>query len=58
MKRSKINDIIRNAGHFMKSFNTVLPPFFRWTLCELADRNPSGIVDAGLGWDVTDFGLD
>lgn len=36
MKRSKINDILRNAGHFMKSFNVVLPPFARWTPRELA----------------------
>ncbi len=58
MKRSAINDVIQESDAFIRSFGYVLPPFAYWTPEELADRRPSGIIDARLGWDITDYGED
>ena len=56
MKRSRINDIIRASDDFIRSFGFVLPPFAYWTPDEMRARRDriSGIVDARLGWDITD----
>ncbi len=58
MKRSRINDIIRASDDFIRSFGFVLPPFAYWTPDEMRARRDriSGIVDARLGWDITDYG--
>lgn len=56
MKRSRINDIIREGNAFIRSFGYLLPPFAYWTPAELAGRRPDGIVGARLGWDITDYG--
>ena len=56
MKRSRINDILREGEAFIRSFGYVLPPFARWTPEELAARRPAGILEARLGWDITDYG--
>jgi D-lyxose ketol-isomerase len=58
MKRSDVNDIIRAADDFIRSFGFVLPPFAYWTPGEMkAQRDRiGGIVDARLGWDITDYG--
>ncbi len=56
MKRSTINQIIREADRFIRSFNYVLPPFAYWSPEKLAEARPPGIVDARLGWDITDYG--
>ncbi|TIU33548.1 MAG: D-lyxose/D-mannose family sugar isomerase, partial [Mesorhizobium sp.] len=31
MKRSKINDIIREADAFIRSFGYIMPPFAYWS---------------------------
>ena len=59
MKRSEINAIIREAEAFMRDMNFHLPPFARWTLDEWqpVGSEAGEIVENGLGWDITDFGL-
>ncbi len=58
MKRSRINEIIRDGDAFIRSFGFRLPPFAYWSPRELAERRPEGIVGARLGWDITDYGQD
>ena len=58
MKRSRINEIIREGDAFNRSFGFVLPPFAYWSPEQLRDKRPliGGIVGARLGWDITDYG--
>lgn len=58
MKRSRINEIIREADAFIRSFGYVLPPFARWTPEEMKARRAeiSPIVERRMGWDITDYG--
>jgi hypothetical protein len=58
MKRSRINEIIREADAFINSFGFRLPPFAYFTPQEMVSRRAelAGIVDARLGWDITDYG--
>jgi D-lyxose ketol-isomerase len=57
MKRSEINDIMRRANETMRRFGFVLPSFARWTPDEFRSRGDAqAIVDARLGWDITDYG--
>ena len=60
MKRSEVNEIIRQSDSFIRSFGFVLPPFAYWTPNEMKSRRNDidGIVDARLGWDITDYGED
>jgi len=58
MKRSRVNEIIRQGDAFIRSFGFVLPPFaYRTPEWMLEHRHEiSGITGARLGWDVTDYG--
>ena len=58
MKRSDINDIIREGDEFIRSFGFLLPPFAYWSPQEMRDRRAEigGILDGRLGWDITDYG--
>lgn len=58
MKRSRVNAILREGAAFIRSFGYVLPPFADWTPEEMKARRGAidGIVDARLGWDITDYG--
>lgn len=58
MKRSRVNEIIREADAFIRSFGFILPPFAYWSPAEMQARRAEigGIVDARLGWDITDYG--
>lgn len=56
MKRSRVNQILRDGEAFIRSFGYVLPPFANWTPDELKRKRPPGVVDARLGWDITDYG--
>jgi D-lyxose ketol-isomerase len=58
MKRSEINNIMRQADAFMREHGFHLPPFAYWTPDTWATKGPevSEIVDRQLGWDITDFG--
>lgn len=59
MKRSEINSIMAEADDFIRRFGFRLPPFAYWSPDEMKQRRGqiSGIVDARLGWDITDYGL-
>ncbi|SKA14006.1 D-lyxose/D-mannose family sugar isomerase [Consotaella salsifontis] len=58
MQRSRINEIIEEADSFIRSFGYVLPPFAYFSPDEMKARRAEigGIIDARLGWDVTDYG--
>jgi D-lyxose ketol-isomerase len=59
MKRSLINEIIREAEEFSRACRFHLPPFAYWSIEEWQHRvqDVAQIVERGLGWDITDFGL-
>ncbi len=58
MKRSDINRIMGEADAMIRSFGFILPPFAYWSPDRMVAERAriSGIVDAGLGWDITDYG--
>jgi D-lyxose ketol-isomerase len=58
LKRSEINHAINNAVSFTKKLNFFLPPFAFWSPDEWKTKSAEydEIREAGLGWDVTDFG--
>jgi D-lyxose ketol-isomerase len=56
MLRSRVNEILLEADSFIRSFGYVMPPFAYWTPAEMQAKKPAGIVDARLGWDITDYG--
>ncbi len=58
MKRSEINQIIKDAKAFMVEKQFILPPWAYWSL-EDWKKNKQGaeeIITNMLGWDITDFG--
>ena len=56
MKRSEVNEIMAAADDFIRSFGFILPPLAYWSPQEMRERQTPGIVDACLGWDITDYG--
>ncbi len=59
MKRSTVNEIIREADAFIRAHDFALPPFAWWSPEELRARVASDsamIRERMLGWDVTDYG--
>lgn len=58
MKRSEINEIIKNNIEFIQSNGFNLPPFATWTLEEWKSkgREYDDIRNNSLGWDVSDYG--
>lgn len=58
MKRSDINGIMQEAAEMIRRFGFVLPPFAWWTPEDFRAKGAAaeGIVRAGLGWDITDYG--
>ncbi|MBB3236561.1 D-lyxose/D-mannose family sugar isomerase [Phyllobacterium endophyticum] len=59
MKRSEVNEIIRESDKFIRSFGYVMPPFAYWSPEELKTRTATdskAILQARLGWDITDYG--
>jgi D-lyxose ketol-isomerase len=58
MKRSEINQILRDMDAFLEKRSFPLPPFAYWSPDEWKKKGPevSEIVDRRLGWDITDFG--
>ncbi len=59
MKRSEVNEIIRESDKFIRSFGYVMPPFAYWSPEELKARTATdsrAILQARLGWDITDYG--
>ena len=62
MKRSEINQYIREAEAFLAANKFMLPPYASWTLEQWKKHKANGdiesIIDCDLGWDVTDFGFE
>lgn len=58
MKRSRINEIIREAEAFIRSFGYALPPFAYWSPDDMRARRSEidMIVERRMGWDITDYG--
>jgi len=58
MKRSEINQIIKNAISFLDEMKFKLPPFAHWTPDRWAAAGPEygEIRGNQLGWDITNFG--
>ena len=59
MKRSVINEIIRESAAFIHSHGFTLPAFAHWSPEHLRARvasDSAAIRDRALGWDVTDYG--
>lgn len=58
MKRSELNQIMRDAVEFIGKENFSLPPFVTWTYEEWKTKNSEydEIKENMLGWDITDFG--
>lgn len=58
MKRSEINQIIREAEKFLASKQFILPEWANWSLSDWKDNREKVdyIVERMLGWDITDFG--
>ena len=65
MKRSEVNRILQEASAFLDSRMFTLPPWAYWSpkqWSEILDGPEKAnahaeIIDNGLGWDLTDFGL-
>ncbi|MBD3677712.1 MAG: D-lyxose/D-mannose family sugar isomerase [Rhodobacteraceae bacterium] len=59
MKRSQINDILKEADAFIRAHGMILPPFAYWSPEEMRTRTKGDsrmIRDHRLGWDITDYG--
>jgi D-lyxose ketol-isomerase len=57
MKRSRINEIMAAADEMIRGYGFVLPPFAYWSPPEFKARTDARrIVDARMGWDITDYG--
>ncbi len=57
MKRSRVNEIMAEADEMIRRHGFVLPPFAYWTPEEFKSRTDARrIVDARMGWDITDYG--
>ena len=58
MKRSEINQYIREAKAFMTKYHFMLPPWVDWTPDDWKTKGPecNDIRERAMGWDLTDFG--
>ena len=58
MKRSEINQLMREAVEFLNKRQFYLPKFAYWTLNDWRNNQDAvkEIINNQLGWDITDFG--
>ncbi len=56
MKRSEINEILREGDAFIRSFGFPLPPFAYWPTERVLSDEAATIRARGMGWDITDYG--
>ena len=58
MKRSIINNYIKEAKSLIAEWQFALPPFAYWTVDQWKNKGPEydEIRNNQLGWDITDFG--
>ena len=58
MKRSHINDILREGDAFIRSFGYVMPPFAYLSPEALRASDHAQIKMRRMGWDITDYGAE
>ena len=56
MKRSMVNEILREGDAFIRSFGFTLPPFAYWDLAQMQRNDTSVLQSRNMGWDITDYG--
>ncbi len=58
MKRSQLNELIKENRKFMEDRGFQLPPFAYWTIDQWQNlpEEYAEVRDCRLGWDVTDYG--
>ena len=58
MKRSTINNYLKDARSFFEELHFALPPWADWSLTDWKNTSADcrAIFEGGLGWDLTDFG--
>lgn len=56
MKRSRINEIIREGDAFIRSHGYIMPPFAYWSPDQMKAADHDLIKARGMGWDITDYG--
>ncbi|MEA4938667.1 MAG: D-lyxose/D-mannose family sugar isomerase [Christensenella sp.] len=56
MKRSQINQYVKQAIQLLDISNFKLPQFAYWTMREWQQHDRNVISKTMLGWDITDFG--
>lgn len=58
MKRSEINQILKNAKVFMAEKQFLLPPWAFWSVDDWKKNKDTAteVTENMLGWDITDFG--
>jgi D-lyxose ketol-isomerase len=58
MKRSEINQIMKEARTFMAERQFLLPPWSNWRLDDWTNNREAAreVMENMLGWDITDFG--
>ncbi|WP_417718672.1 D-lyxose/D-mannose family sugar isomerase [Salipiger sp.] len=56
MKRSRINEILRESAAFMAAHGVHLPPFGHWSPEDLRAADHAEIRRRRMGWDITDYG--
>ncbi len=57
MKRSRINEILREGDAFIRSFGYQLPPFAYLSPEDLKQSEyPAMLKERAMGWDITDYG--
>lgn len=59
IKRSRVNEIMREADAFIRSFGYIMPPFAYWSPAEFKARKADAqmLIERNCGWDITDYGL-
>lgn len=59
MKRSRINEVIKDMEQLIKEHGFEIPPFAKWDAraWETVGHEYDEIRDNKLGWDITDYGL-
>ncbi len=58
MKRSRINEILREGDAFIRSFGYVMPPFAYLSPEGLKSAEHDQIKARRMGWDITDYGAE
>ncbi|MCC1491169.1 D-lyxose/D-mannose family sugar isomerase [Cognatishimia sp. F0-27] len=58
MKRSRINEILREGDAFIRSFGYIMPPFAYLSPEALKASDHAQIKARRMGWDITDYGAE